>query len=382
MPFHRHRIFGLICSPTLSETRANLLRDACGQSTEWALVPQVAAQQQVGPLLYWHLKEYGIQYPTQVRRAMAGMYARQKTVAAAQSEALAEIIKTFTGAGIESVVLKGGALAHIIYTEPGLRPMEDLDILVSPQQAEQARNLLLALGFSAPQPSSRFDLLQHHYPLAQRRQGELTVSVELHTSAFNLLMRDKLSARTMMRPLRAYSVLSQTVHTLNPLQMLWMQYLGLRKLAEPLRYIHLADLVGMAQTLVDEIDWVQLRQVYPDLWNAYEAIHAFSPLNQVVCSHLGLLAASLPAMDQIGNDFEGWPRHGFSELKTFRDKHRLFVRTVLPPEWWARLIYGVRTSRSMARILIYHHPAAFLQQGLRRIYLGPVNSLGFFKAPI
>lgn len=382
MPTHRYSIYGLICSPTLSEKRASLLHDACSQTTEWAQMPQLAAKQQVGPLIYWHLKEYGIQYPTQVRRALAAMYARQKATAQAQAETLAEIVNTFTGAGIESVVIKGGALAHILYAEPGLRPMEDLDILVSPQQAEQARNLLVSLGFSAPAPSSRFDLLQHHYPLAQRRRGDFTVSVELHTSAFNLLMRDKLSVDNMMRPLRAYKVLGQTAHTLNPLQMLWMQYLGLRKLAEPLRYIHLADLVGMAQTLADEVDWERLRQVYPGLWNAYEAVHAFSPLSLAVCEQLGLQPDNAPAMDKIGHDFQGWPRHGFSEQINFSDRRQLVAHTLLPPEWWARLIYGVRSSSSMAAILLYHHPAAFLHQGLRRIYLGPVNSRGFFKAPV
>lgn len=381
MSDHHYSLFGLICSPQLSDQRARLLRDKTAQVIDWSAVPTLAAKQQIGPLFYWHLKAYGIAYPQEIRRAMAAMYARQKAVAAVQAHTLAEIIKAFVGAGVDAVVIKGGAVAHIIYAEPGLRPMEDLDILVKPEQASVAHALLLELGFHAPLPSSRFDRLQHHMPLAQRTRDDVTVNVELHTAAFNLLMQDKLSMANMLRPLHAYTVLGQTVQTLNPVQMLWMQYLGLRKLAEPMRHIHLSDLVGMAECLVGDIDWARLRRDYPDLWRAYEAVHAFSPMSRTVCEQLDLLQDAPPQMRGIGDDFQGWPREGFSH-KGNRDKFRLVSRSLCPPEWWARLVYGVRTTDSMARVLFYHHPAAFLQQGVRRLYLGPVNPSGFFKGSI
>lgn len=382
MPDHRYSLFGLICSPKLSEYRARLLSEVVRQPMDWSLVPKTAADHQIGPLLYWHLKEYGINYPQDIRRALAAMYTRQKAIAAAQAQTLAEIIKTFTVAGIDSVVIKGGALAHVIYPQPGLRPMEDLDILVSPEEARAAHALLLDLGFHAPLPCSRFDLLQHHFPLAQRTRDDITVSVELHTTAFNLLMQDRLSMHNVLRPLFPYLVAGQDAQTLNPVQMLWMQYLGLRKLAEPLRYIHLADLLGMAERLVDDIDWEKLHQQYPDLWNAFEAVHAFSPLSPAVCERLALMPDRPPAMAGIGVDFGGWPRKGIGALTSLHDKRRLLVRSFCPPEWWARLVYGVPTRRNMASILFYHHPAAFVQQGLRRLYLGPVNADGFFKGPV
>jgi hypothetical protein len=376
-----HSILGLISSPTLSERRARALREKTGRFTGWSMMPAIAAKGQVGPLLYWHLKEYGIEYPRETRRTLAAMHARQKTIGHAQAETLADICRAFAAAGIDAVVIKGGALAHIIYAELGLRPMEDLDILVARRQAGAAHALLLEMGFHAPLPASRFDRLQHHYPPAQRTLDEITVSVELHTAAFNLLMRDDLSMDNVMQPLRAYTVAGQPAWTLNPLQMLWMQYLGLRKLAEPLRHIHLADLVGMAEVLVGEIDWARLRQAYPSLWNAYEAVHAFSALDDAVCRLLGLAPDRAPAMQAVGQDFPGWPRRGFSQLESGRERRRLIVQTLVPPEWWARLVYGVRTTSSMTGILFCHHPYAFLQQGLRRLYLGPASASGFFKAP-
>jgi hypothetical protein len=329
--------------------------------------------------MYWHLKSYGIDYPVEVRRVLAATYTRQKVVAAAQAHTLGELVSALTGAGIESVVLKGGALAQVIYPEPGLRPMEDLDILIDPDRIADAQVILRDLGFNAPNPVSRYDRLQHHWPIAHRTRDSVTVSVELHTSAFNLIMQDGLSTANMMRPLHGFEVEGLTLYTLSPIQMLWMQYLGMRKLAEPLRYIHLADLVGMADTFHAQIDWTQLRGTYPDLWGAFEAIHAFTPLGAATCRALQLDPDQPPALDRIGQDYMGWPRYAFKEEPHRDGKRHLLLNTLFPPEWWARLVYGVRTSHGMNSVLFYRHPATFIRQGVRRLYLGPVSPTSFFK---
>jgi hypothetical protein len=171
------------------------------------------------------------------------------------------------------------------------------------------------------------------------------------------------------------------MRTLHPTQMLWMQYLGLRKLAEPLRFIQLADLAGMAEVLLERIDWPLVRREYPDLWNAYEAIQAFTPLSAAVCARLGLDPGKPARMAMIGQDYGGWPLRRFGSAANRAETGRILAQTLFPPEWWARLVYGVRRPRGMARILWLRHPATFLHQGLRRLYLGPVNENGFFKAP-
>lgn len=51
--------------------------------------------------------------------------------------------------GLEMIVLKGAALAETVYPRPGLRPFGDLDVLVRPADAAQARALLESLGFVA-----------------------------------------------------------------------------------------------------------------------------------------------------------------------------------------------------------------------------------------
>ncbi len=53
--------------------------------------------------------------------------------------------------GIETVVLKGFALAHTVYPVPDARYMQDVDLLVKPEQLELAFTLLQQQGFVAKQ---------------------------------------------------------------------------------------------------------------------------------------------------------------------------------------------------------------------------------------
>jgi hypothetical protein len=53
-------------------------------------------------------------------------------------------------AGIPVVVLKGLALAHLVYSEPTLRPMQDVDLWLSPDQLEEGMETLRRAGFQFP----------------------------------------------------------------------------------------------------------------------------------------------------------------------------------------------------------------------------------------
>ncbi len=381
MPENYYRLLGLVSTPRPTEARGRLLRELA-RDVCWEQVPPIAAEQRIGPLLYWHLREYGIPYPNHIRRTLAAIFARQKAIAVAQTETLAEIIAALRAARIESVVLKGGALAHILYPEPGLRPMEDLDILVSPDQGEAARVILCNLGFRAPAPTTRYERLQHHLPLAQRMTDDILVSVEIHTAAFNLLMAHDLSFTTLQRPLVEYVASGQVMQTLAPTQMLWMQYHGLRKLAEPLRFLQLADLAGLVERYADTIDWPRLKRDHPDLWHALTTLHAFSPLDEKAYVHLELNSDQPQPMMGVGEDYQGWPRHGFTQTRNRRERWRLLMDTLRPPEWWARFVYGVPATSGLSGVFFHRHPAAFIHQGLRRLYLGPVRRGAFFKTAI
>jgi len=64
--------------------------------------------------------------------------------------ALRGALAALDAAAIPVVVLKGMALAHLVYPDPTLRPMQDVDLWTPPDQLEQAAETLRHAGFEFP----------------------------------------------------------------------------------------------------------------------------------------------------------------------------------------------------------------------------------------
>ncbi len=61
---------------------------------------------------------------------------------------LNELLALFHSNGISVVLLKGAYLGRVVYRNPALRPMYDVDILVARDRYEQAGKLLASLGYT------------------------------------------------------------------------------------------------------------------------------------------------------------------------------------------------------------------------------------------
>ena len=366
-------LIGLACSPVLSDAHGERLALAAHQCTDWPALVNQLGPHRLGPLLHWQFRQYGIPSPPEIRRTLAGMYARQIPIAAAQQQALVEITRALDSEGISSVILKGGALAHTVYAEPALRPMEDLDILVRPTQLESARQVLQDLGFSAPPPHGRFERLMHQLPLALRKKDGVVVAVEIHRSVLNFALGGGPDFDHVRRPLYRYPVADAMAQTLHPTEFLHTQLRALRLLTDPFRALRLADLVGWAERMVDTIEWER----YPGMVGSLEALNSVSAFSTPLCKRLGLNPDPPQGPDPSRAHYRGWPLFPFADAEGGLGKH--LARTLAPPDWWSRLVYGVPSGASLTAVRWLHHPANLISQGLRRLRLGPLNSRRFFR---
>lgn len=64
-----------------------------------------------------------------------------------QQRELKEILSSFRKAGIPTLIMKGAVIKHL-YPKPEMRFMSDTDILIRPEDAKRAQQVLLELGFS------------------------------------------------------------------------------------------------------------------------------------------------------------------------------------------------------------------------------------------
>jgi hypothetical protein len=102
--------------------------------------------QRLLPLLAANLRRYGVD-DSQLGRCMQ-LYRETRSQNHALFDAVGAVVRTLTEAGIETMVLKGWALAELYYKDIGLRPMSDVDLLVRRTDARRASHILQQLGWS------------------------------------------------------------------------------------------------------------------------------------------------------------------------------------------------------------------------------------------
>jgi len=104
---------------------------------------------------------------------------RQEAAFDAWSELdLTGLLDALAAAGIDALVMKGAALAYMIYEAPHLRARVDTDLLIRREQLEAAEQVFAAHGWSRP-PEADFELAgaQRHYvkPAPASRRVHLDV---------------------------------------------------------------------------------------------------------------------------------------------------------------------------------------------------------------
>jgi hypothetical protein len=133
------------------------------------------------PLTYRNLQRLGYQEPVLMK--LRGVNRRAWCENHLVFRRIAPMLATFHDAGISTLLLKGGALTLLHYRDFGLRPMQDLDILVPEDRALDAISLLEAAGWSRNTlPAVRFGkfFLSYRQSAEFARQGQERLDLHWH----------------------------------------------------------------------------------------------------------------------------------------------------------------------------------------------------------
>lgn len=130
--------------------------DALSAGADPALAAAAAVGHRVGGLLWRALDDAGVlatlgEGYTPLQEAVEVQRLRELLLV---PRALEMAVGPLLRAGVEPVVLKGPAVAAC-YPEPGLRPFDDLDLLVPRRQHDAAVDSLLRAGWTLVRPSRR-----------------------------------------------------------------------------------------------------------------------------------------------------------------------------------------------------------------------------------
>lgn len=96
---------------------------------------------------YWPHTQATLHSHVDHTQTVRAEHARNALLDVLHRKALAELAQAFAEAAISGLVIKGTALAHSHYPDPGLRPRVDTDLFFEPAQIARAHQVLLSAGW-------------------------------------------------------------------------------------------------------------------------------------------------------------------------------------------------------------------------------------------
>lgn len=118
----------------------------CSGHPDWQGLTERARAQAVEPLVWRGLVISGIVPTAEDAQALKQACVRQVALEASQAAAQAALFDALEQDGVPFAPLKGCALRPL-YPEPSLRPMNDLDLLADPADAQRIEEIVSGLGY-------------------------------------------------------------------------------------------------------------------------------------------------------------------------------------------------------------------------------------------
>jgi hypothetical protein len=130
---------------------------------DWEAVKRRADELGLQPLLHKHLSgsSYAPHVPADLQRCLEASYRKHSISNLRVYGQLISILACMNRLEIPIVVLKGAFLARWIYGDIGLRPMNDIDILIRKSDEEVVRDAMISLGYHQ-------DSTVYHTPFHER----------------------------------------------------------------------------------------------------------------------------------------------------------------------------------------------------------------------
>lgn len=150
-------------------------------SLDWYLLQRLVRHHRVGPLLSYGLRRTRF---TGIPEWVQSEWEAQRREAVANDlyhlQALEELARLFESRNIPFILLKGEALSQTCYPVEGLRPYNDLDLLIKEDSYGAAKAALTAIGFGLRYPHLESEKRELFGEIEFDRRGPRTLTVDLH----------------------------------------------------------------------------------------------------------------------------------------------------------------------------------------------------------
>ena len=344
------RFLSLCAQPPGSAAVAQRLPSALSAVPSFDELATAAEQHGMEPLVLAHIERTGLAIPADFRARLRARRTQHAHAAAVRTRVVADVACAMAQAGVPFLVLKGAALAHLVYGDPRLRPMRDVDLLIRKADAGRALDVLMRCGF---RPGGTAVPSRHHHlqGMAKTLEGA-TVTIELH---HELMVRtpfvEPRDYDDLIRRSQPFEWGGMSCRTLGREDMLWHVYAHafvintLRPGA--IRLLSVADLVHATEAWIDQIDWARLRRQY-----------AAACCERCTCFTIWCRGRRTSRRCCANRwSVRPPPSVPIRSIRILIGPSALIPDVLWPPEWWFRMRYGITTWPRWVWFRVVGHPA-------------------------
>ena len=220
----------------------------------WQRVLDQATRHGVGPVVFKRLKYLDLESapPPAVWTSLRDQYAASAARNLGIAGELNRILRRLHSARVPVMVMKGAHLSQAVYQDLALRTMNDIDLLVHPQDLAAAEQELLQAGYQHFSDPAWYEA--HHFHYVMRRQS---FQVELHWDVQTPDDPFQIDVEAVWRRACSTSLCGVSVQVFSPEDLL--AYLPIQVAYQhPFDYFPLRNLQDIAQVAnlgASKIDW-------------------------------------------------------------------------------------------------------------------------------
>jgi len=141
-----------------NQTPAGWESDCVRLKADWGDLAVRAIVLGLAPQLKRRLTDWRVSIPSRASARLDAAYQAQAARSTAIFAQLGEVLRASADHRLRPVALKGVHLAALVYADPALRPMNDIDLLFAPDELADAEAMLEALGYGEPMRRLGYEL--------------------------------------------------------------------------------------------------------------------------------------------------------------------------------------------------------------------------------
>ena len=184
----------LLLSCSCSNPDKDRIKNTLGNRLNWDYIVSNAGRHGSSSLMYRNLSQFddlGV-IPDKVMKHLKKQYFGTIARNRLHYDELRQILQSFRDASIPVIILKGTALAELVYHDIGLRGFNDIDILIRKEDLEIAKNTAIATGYALDKiPKEIYEkfgynlhyikkiILEIHWDIARRTGSERYTKIEI-----------------------------------------------------------------------------------------------------------------------------------------------------------------------------------------------------------